>query len=177
MYNQQQSFHAELNKTQTELSNVKEINKQLSDRTAELSTQYDRLYAEKNGTKNQDLLSASKKLFEAVYNYDTENKKQSVYHRKQKASEFADNNALDSLFPKDAETIVPSVTTVSTLDNDPECYVMSSDSRDVKALVVVKNTLTIAGGEDMSDSFIYKVTFDASKNQFTEIISLGNIKL
>ncbi|MGX2947079.1 hypothetical protein [Enterococcus alishanensis] len=177
LYNQQKKLSVTTEKYQVEVKNLKDKNTEATNRVSELSEQYDRLYAEKNGTANEQLLSASKKLFSAVYNYDTSDEKQSVASRKNEASAITSEGALEALFPKDADTIAYSVTTVSTLDSNPECYLMSSDDSNLKALVVIKNTISIADSENLSDSYIYRVVFDTTRNQFVEITSLGNVKL
>jgi len=177
LYNQQQRQTFEEKQHQTETKKLTEKEARTNERMKQLSDQYDKLFAEKNGTENEVLLAATKTLFSAVYTYDTSDKKQSVFHRKNEASKVANDSALEALFPKDADTITASVTTVSTLDHAPECYIMSANDREVKALVVVKNTIKIAEGDQLTDSYIYKIIYDASRNQFVEIVSLGNIKL
>ena len=177
LYNQQQKRDNEEKQYRTEIKKLTEKNDSANERIKQLSDQFDKLYAEKKGTENKSLLTATEKLFSAVYDYDTSDQKQSVFHRKNEASKVANDSALEALFPKNADTITPSVTTVSRLDNAPECFIMSSNDREVKALIVVKNTIKIADGEQLTDSYIYRVIYDASRNQFVEIVSLGNIKL
>lgn len=126
-------------------------------------------------TSNEGLITATKHLFSAVFDYHSDHEKESVKARKEQASTFANQQALNELFPKDADTIPPSVTTVSRLEREPEIYVMASEKQEIKALVMVEYSITIAGSGAQKGTFMYKVSFDSTAKQFTSIKNLGEI--
>lgn len=126
-------------------------------------------------TSNEGLITATKHLFSAVFDYHSDREKESVKARKEQASTFANQQALNELFPKDADTITPSVTTVSRLEREPEIYVMASEKQEIKALVMVEYSITIAGSGTQKGTFMYKVSLDSTAKQFTSIKNLGEI--
>ncbi|OTO02236.1 hypothetical protein [Enterococcus sp. 5B3_DIV0040] len=126
-------------------------------------------------TSNEGLVTATSQLFSAVFDYHSDREKESVKARKEQASAFANQQALNGLFPKDADTITPSVITVSRLEREPEIYVMASEKQEIKALVLVEYSVTIAGSNAQKGTFMYKVSFDPIAKQFTAVKNLGDI--
>lgn len=139
-----------------------------------LSQRYQTLYKEKNGSANDKLIKASHELFKTIYNYDTSTAKGTVHKRKEEASKLCSEDVLDSLFPNDAQDTVPSIDLISSLSGEPGVYMKSSNSNILQAIILVKNSVKIADVEsDQSGSYLYKVTYDQFKNQFTSIERLG----
>ena len=157
------SYQGEIKALKTDLSNAK--------------SSYQSLYEEKNGTANDALLTATKDTFSLVFDYDTSEEKDSVMNRKRAAEAYTSNNALSTLFPENADEITPSVTTKSALENDPEVYVMSSNDSEVKALVLITYSISIAGSEKQLGHMMYQITFNPLENQLTDIKNMGEIQL
>lgn len=165
---------------QTELTKVKGESLNLENESEKLSSDYDQLYKEKNGQAKKNLLEAANKLFSYTSEYDTAKKEDSIASRKKKAEKLTTNAALDTLFPKDADKGVSTITSVSKIegnDGKPEVYLMSSDEKEVKALILVQYSVSIAGSEKIEGSTMYKTTFDPRIQQFTEIKNLGEVQL
>lgn len=176
-----------LNDNHEKAQSIKELQQQntslkgneskLSMKYTQLSEQYDALNKEKNGSANEGLLTATNELFKNVYNYDTSKKTDSVVSRKENSKQFANAATLDLLFSKDADKLTPTVTTVSKLESTPEVYRMSSDEKNLTALVLVNYSLSIAGSEKQDGSFMYKMTFDPALKQITAIKNVGEIRI
>ncbi|NBA54949.1 hypothetical protein [Enterococcus hirae] len=126
-------------------------------------------------TSNEGLITATRHLFSSVFDYHSDRGKESVKARKEQASAFANHQALNALFPKDADAITPSVTTVSRLEREPEIYLMVSEKQEIKALVMVEYSVAIAGSNAQKGTFMYKVSFDPTAKQFTSVKNLGEI--
>lgn len=160
---------------QTELTKVKGNSLHLE----KLSSEYDQLYQEKNGQAKEHLLAAANELFSYTSEYDTSKKGDSIANRKKKAEKLTTKAALETLFPKDADKGVSTITSVSRIEGNegkPEVYLMSSDEKEVKALVLVQYSISIAGSEKIEGSSMYKTTFDPRTQLFTEIKNLGEVQ-
>ncbi|EOH86324.1 hypothetical protein [Enterococcus pallens] len=176
-----------VNDSQKKVQTIKELKQEnaslkakdtkLSIQYTQLSEQYDTLNKEKNGSANESLLTTTNELFKAVYNYDTEKKSDSVAARKEKAKPYANSSTLDALFSKDPEKLTTTVTTVSKLEGDPEVYRMSSDEMNLTAMVLVKYSLSIAGSEKQESEFMYKIVFDPTLKQVTEVKNIGQVMI
>lgn len=138
---------------------------------------YEKLYTEKNGTANESLLTSTNELFSKVFSYRSEKEEDSIEKRKQESVQYATNQALNGLFPKNATDSVASVSTVSKMDKEPEVYIMSSDNKEIRALVVISYSVSIAGSEAQKGTFMYKVTFEPQQGKFTHIKNLGEVNL
>ncbi|WP_137665458.1 hypothetical protein [Enterococcus hulanensis] len=150
---------------------------QANEQYDQLTEQYETLNKEKNGSANKDLLTTTSELFKVVYNYNSEKKSDSVAARKEKSKQFAKTEALDVLFSKDADDLTPSVSTVSKLEGDPEVYRMSSDEKELTALVLINYSFSIAGSDKVEGKFMYKLVFDPVQKQVTEIKNIGEISI
>ncbi|MEI5995627.1 hypothetical protein [Candidatus Enterococcus mansonii] len=166
-----------IEKLQKENKQLKKKESEVAELTDQLSQQVDTLYTEKNGTANDDLTTAAKELFSTVFDYCTEREEDNVKARKDKALELGTKKAVDGLFPKDAASSNPSVKTTSHLKGDPEVYLMPSNDKQLTALVVVHYAVSIAGSEDQPGTFMYKVKFDSTENQFTSVENAGVINI
>ena len=107
----------------------------------------------------------------------SEKEEDSIEKRKQESVQYATNQALNGLFPKNATNSVASVSTVSKMEKEPEVYIMSSDDKEVRALVVISYSVSIAGSEAQKGTFMYKVTFEPQQEKFTSIKNLGEVNL
>lgn len=162
----------EIQRYQQELAKQKETLVENEQRLEKFSKQTETAPKE---TNNEGLITATSHLFSAVFDYHSDREKESVKARKEQASAYANQQALNGLFPKDADTIPPSVTTVSRLEREPEVYVMASEKQEIKALVMVEYSVTIAGSNAQKGTFMYKVSFDPTAKQFTSVKNLGEI--
>lgn len=162
----------EIQRYQQELAKQKELLVEKEQRLEQFSKQTETAPKE---TNNEGLITATSHLFSAVFDYHSDREKESVKARKEQASAYANQQALNGLFPKDAETITPSVTTVSRLESAPEIYLMASEKQTIKALVMVEYSVTIAGSNAQKGTFMYKVSFDPTAKQFTSVKNLGDI--
>lgn len=162
----------EIQRYQQELAKQKETLVENEQRLEKFSKQTETAPKE---TNNEGLITATSHLFSAVFDYHSDREKESVKARKEQASAYANQQALNGLFPKDADTITPSVTTVSRLEREPEVYVMASEKQEIKALVMVEYSVTIAGSNAQKGTFMYKVSFDPTAKQFTSVKNLGEI--
>ncbi|MDQ6112741.1 hypothetical protein [Enterococcus gallinarum] len=137
-----------------------------------LSNKYDELYKEKNGTANKELIMAVKILFASIYDYDTSKADGDIIVRKDKAKEGATDKVVEYLFPEDSSKTTTTVDSVSRQTKDPEVYLMSSDSRQLQALVVVDYEVSIAGSNNLTGHYMYKVTYN---NELKKINSIENV--
>lgn len=164
---------------QTELTKVKGNSLHLENEVEKLSSEYDQLYQEKNGQAKEHLLAVANELFSYTSEYDTSKKEDSIANRKKKAEKLTTKAALETLFPKDADKGVSTITSVSRIEGNegkPEVYLMSSDEKEVKALILVQYSISIAGSEKIEGSSMYKTTFDPRTQLFTEIKNLGEVQ-
>lgn len=138
-----------------------------------LTNDYDELYKEKSGTENEALIMAVKILFASVYDYDTSKADGNIIVRRDKAKEGATDKVVDSFFPEDSSETTTTVDTVSRLTQDPEVYLMSSDSRKLQALVVVDYEISIAGSNDLSGHYMYKVTYSNDVERIDAVENIG----
>ena len=152
-------------------SNKKELNQEIE----KITNQYDNLYKEKHGLANEKLLKASEKLFSNVVVYDTEKKEDSISERKKRTQSLAEPAAVEALFPKDADKGVATVSTVSAFDNPPEVYLLSSDDKEVKALVWIDYSVSFAEGESQKGTILYKVQFNQMTEKFESVQNLGTV--
>lgn len=149
----------------------------LSTKYNQLTEQYNSLNKEKNGSANESLLTTTNELFKTVYSYDTQKDSDSVAARKEKAKPYANTSTLDALFSKDPDKLTSTVTTVSKLEGEPEVYRMSSDEKSLTALVLINYSLTIAGSEKHDGKFMYKVVFDPTLKQITDVENIGEVNV
>lgn len=179
-YTECQKDQEKIDSLQTELTKVKGESLHLENVSKKLSSDYDQLYKEKNGQAKENLLAAANELFSYTSDYDTRKKEDSIANRKKKAEKLTTDAALETLFPKDADKGVSTITSVSKIEGHggkPEVYLMSSDEKEVKALVLVQYSISIAGSDKIEGSTMYKTTFDSRTQQFTEIKNLGEVQL
>lgn len=172
---EKQENNKKIQSYQQELRKEKKARSETESKLDKLTNLYDSLYKEKNGSAYASLASTTKQLFSAVFEYHSDKEEDSIKARKQKASEFTNKAAVESLFPKDADLGTPSVTTISSLEKAPEIYLMPSDEKKLQALVVVHYSVAIAGSENQKGTFLYKVSFDPIAKQFTAIKNVGEV--
>ena len=142
-----------------------------------LSKEYDSLNKEKNGSANASLLDVTNNLFSCVYNYDTDEKADSISARKDKAMQYANATTLDKLFSKNADKLTTTVTTISKMDGESEVYRMSSDDEKLTALVLVKYSLSIADSNKQEGNFMYKIVFDPKLKKVVDLNNIGEISI
>lgn len=174
-YQQQQKQREENQEISQSLQLKKEEAAKLEKNLSTVSTRYQSLYKEKNGTANEKLITAVGSLFQLVYTYDTSKSVDDVKERKQTAGAYAEAEPLDVLFGKDTDSLKPSVVSVSQLTKEPEIFLKSSDSNELMALVVVKFALSIGGETAQEGQYMYKIRFDQFSEKVTMIENMGEI--
>lgn len=177
LVNTNQKNSQTIEELQEETTHLKSQNTKLSSKYTQLSEQYDLLNKEKNGSANKALLTATKELFQLVYSYDTGKKAESVAARKEKAKPYANTSTLDTLFSKDPEKLTPTVSTISILEGEPEVYRMSSNAKELTAMVLVNYSLSIAESEKQEGKFMYQIVFDPMHKQVTGLKNIGEISI
>ncbi len=145
----------------------------LTKKNKELDNKYNELYEEKNGNANEQLVIATKGVFSSIFNYDT--KKDTIKDRREKASQFTTDEALESIFPKEATSYNASVQTVSKLKGDPQIFYAPTNDKKQKVLIIVDNAITIAGSDPQEATFMYRAEFDPVKNQFVSLKNAGTL--
>ncbi|MBO0460953.1 hypothetical protein JZO83_04255 [Enterococcus sp. DIV1298c] len=166
------NLKAQVKDYQSETQLLKQSENNLKQNIEVLTDDYDKLYKEKNGTANEELILAANVLFASIYNYDTSRPDGNIIVRKDKAKEAATDKVVDSMFPKDSSETVTTVDTVSRLTKDPEVYLMSSDSRQLQALVVVDYEVSIAESSELTGHYMYRITYN---NHMEKIDSIQNV--
>lgn len=68
-----------------------------------LDSKYNELYKQKNDNANEQLLKATNVVFSSLFDYDT--KKDSIKDRREKASKFTTEEALEAIYPKKLQHI------------------------------------------------------------------------
>lgn len=174
--NDRQKNENKINALEKTISQQKKEKEELTGQIDQLTKEYDSLYKEKNGLANDRLLTATNKLFSAVSEYDTSKEQDSIHERKNRAAEVADATALEGIFPKDADKGAATVTTISKLEKTPEVYLLSSDDKEVRALVWTDYSVSIAGSEKQEGTNLYKVAFNQLTQKFVSIENLGSVK-
>lgn len=156
---------------------LKNNNGKLTNEYDHLSEEYDSLNKEKNGSANESLLDVTNNLFSCVYNYDTDEKADSISARKDKAKQYANDATLDKLFSKNTNQLTTTVTTISQLEGKPQVYRMSSDDEKLTALVLVKYSLSIADSNKQEGNFMYKIMFDPKLKKVIDLNNIGEISI
>lgn len=162
--------------------NKKESEKELiQEHLDTLTDRYQELYSQKEGTAKTKLITATRTMFDAVYNYDTGTSKDTVANRKKAVQKVADDKAVEVLFPSNAQNTTPSVNLTSKMEGDPSIYLKSSDSNELEAVVKIDYKVTIKDDQsddpDQTGSGLYLVTYDQFRNKFTSIKNLGDINV
>lgn len=145
----------------------------LTKQNKELDNKYNELYEQKNGNANQQLVLATKGVFSSIFNYDT--KKDTITDRREKARKFTTEEALETIFPKEATSYNASVQTVSKLKGEPQIFYAPTNDKKQKVLIVVDNAITIAGSDPQEATFMYRAEFDPVKNQFVSLKNAGTL--
>lgn len=177
MLNTKREMSSKIQALQEQNSSLQSSMKQSNSKYDQLSKQYDELNKEKNGSANESLISTTNELFKLVYNYNTDKKSDSLAARKGQAKPFANSSALDSLFSKNAEDWAPSVSTISKLEERPQIYRMSSDDKNLTALVLIDYSVSIAESKPQKGELMYRLTFDPVEKIVSEIKLLGEISV
>lgn len=97
------------------------------------------------------------------------------FQAKKQTQSLAEPAAVEALFPKDADKGVATVSTVSAFDNPPEVYLLSSDDKEVKALVWIDYSVSFAEGESQKGTILYKVQFNQMTEKFESVQNLGTV--
>ena len=145
----------------------------LTKQNKELDNKYNELYEQKNGNANEQLVLATKGVFSSIFNYDT--KKDTIKDRREKARKFTTEEALETIFPKEATSYNASVQTVSKLKGEPQIFYAPTNDKKQKVLIVVDNAITIAGSDPQEATFMYRAEFDPVKNQFVSLKNAGTL--
>ena len=139
-----------------------------------LDSKYNELYEQKNGNANQQLVLATNGVFSSLFDYDT--KKDSIKDRREKASKFTTEEALEAILPKEATTYNASVKSVSKIKGKPQVYFEPSSDKKQKVLVIIDNEIVIDNNYPTEAKWQYEATFDTDKNVFVELKMLGELQ-
>ncbi|MDT2863463.1 hypothetical protein P7H66_12120 [Lactococcus lactis] len=138
-----------------------------------LDSKYNELYKQKNGNANQQLVLATNGVFSSLFDYDT--KKISIADRREKASQFTTNEALEAIFPKQKNAYNASVQTISKLKEQPQIFYAPTNSKTQKVLIIVENEVTIQGSDKIGAKFMYQAEFDPIANKFVSLKNAGTL--
>ena len=138
-----------------------------------LDSKYNDLYEQKNGNANQQLVLATNGVFSSLFDYDT--KKISIADRREKASQFTTNEALEAIFPKQKNAYNASVQTISKLKEQPQIFYAPTNSKTQKVLIIVENEVTIQGSDKIGAKFMYQAEFDPIANKFVSLKNAGTL--
>src|SRR5574337_824149 len=163
---------------------VNSTNKIIGDKDQKISTltkenkalvsKYNELYKQKNDNANEQLLKATNVVFSSLFDYDT--KKDSIKDRREKASKFTTEEALEAILPKEATTYNASVKSVSKIKGKPQVYFEPSSDKKQKVLVIIDNEIVIDNNYPTEAKWQYEATFDTDKNVFVELKMLGELQ-
>lgn len=146
---------------------------QLQQENSEIQGRYKDLYEQKNTTSNHSLVAATNGVFSGLFDYDTS--KDSIKDRRDRAGQFTTENALEDIFPSEANEYNPSVTTVSKLASPPQIFFNPNDSDLQDVLIIIDNDISIAGSDKMSTTFMYKAQFSPQEQKFVSIKNAGTL--
>lgn len=138
-----------------------------------LDSKYNELYEQKNGNANQQLVLATNGVFSSLFDYDT--KKISIADRREKASQFTTNEALEAIFPKQKNAYNASVQTISKLKEQPQIFYAPTNDKTQKVLIIVENEVTIQGSDKIGAKFMYQAEFDPIANKFLSLKNAGTL--
>lgn len=177
VYGKQQGKEKELTQLkEKEVQVTKEkqaVEKQLEQRTQELTNE-----RKKQTHQTQETITkTAKALFSTAFDYQSDKANDAIKQRKEKATQWANEEVVNQLFPKDADQAKPSVQTVSTLEQTPRVYLQEVEKATdpQPALVTVSYSVTIAGSDKQTGSFLYRVVYDPQSQTFTQLRNLGAI--
>ena len=139
-----------------------------------LDSKYNELYKQKNDNANEQLLKATNDVFSSLFDYDTT--KDSIKDRREKASKFTTEEALEAILPKEATTYNASVKSVSKIKGKPQVYFEPSSDKKQKVLVIIDNEIVIDNNYPTEAKWQYEGTFDTDKNVFVELKMLGELQ-
>ncbi|MCT1228127.1 hypothetical protein EFM07_12250 [Lactococcus lactis] len=139
-----------------------------------LDSKYNELYKQKNDNANEQLLKATNVVFSSLFDYDTT--KDSIKDRREKASKFTTEEALETVLPKEATTYNASVKSVSKIKGKPQVYFEPSSDKKQKVLVIIDNEIVIDNNYPTEAKWQYEATFDTDKNVFVELKMLGELQ-
>ncbi len=138
-----------------------------------LDSKYNELYEQKNGNANQQLVLATNGVFSSLFDYDT--KKISIADRREKASQFTTDEALEAIFPKQKNAYNASVQTISKLKEEPQIFYAPTNNKTQKVLIIVENEVTIQGSDKIGAKFMYQAEFDPIANKFVSLKNAGTL--
>lgn len=138
-----------------------------------LDSKYNELYEQKNGNANQQLVLATNGVFSSLFDYDT--KKISIADRREKASQFTTDEALEAIFPKQKNAYNASVQTISKLKEQPQIFFAPTNDKMQKVLIIVENEVTIQGSDKIGAKFMYQAEFDPIANKFVSLKNAGTL--
>ena len=138
-----------------------------------LDSKYNELYEQKNGNANQQLVLATNGVFSSLFDYDT--KKISIADRREKASQFTTDEALEAIFPKQKNAYNASVQTISKLKEEPQIFYAPTNNKTQKVLIIVENEVTIQGSDKIGAKFMYQAEFDPLANKFVSLKNAGTL--
>lgn len=138
-----------------------------------LDSKYNELYEQKNGNANQQLVLATNGVFSSLFDYDT--KKISIADRREKASQFTTDEALEAIFPKQKNAYNASVQTISKLKEQPQIFYAPTNDKTQQVLIIVENEVTIQGSDKIGAKFMYQAEFDPIANKFVSLKNAGTL--
>ena len=138
-----------------------------------LDSKYNELYEKKNGNANQQLVLATNGVFSSLFDYDT--KKISIADRREKASQFTTDEALEAIFPKQKNAYNASVQTISKLKEEPQIFYAPTNNKTQKVVIIVENEVTIQGSDKIGAKFMYQAEFDPLANKFVSLKNAGTL--
>ena len=138
-----------------------------------LDSKYNELYEKKNGNANQQLVLATNGVFSSLFDYDT--KKISIADRREKASQFTTDEALEAILPKQKNAYNASVQTISKLKEQPQIFYAPTNNKTQKVLIIVENEVTIQGSDKIGAKFMYQAEFDPLANKFVSLKNAGTL--
>lgn len=138
-----------------------------------LDSKYNELYEKKNGNANQQLVLATNGVFSSLFDYDTN--KISIADRREKASQFTTDEALEAIFPKQKNAYNASVQTISKLKEQPQIFYAPTNNKTQKVLIIVENEVTIQGSDKIGAKFMYQAEFDPLANKFVSLKNAGTL--
>ena len=162
--NQSKEWHVQQERYEKQLSDKDSELKDTSERLSNIEKRYQKLYKEKNGATNERISRITKKIFTALYTYDTKN--QTVQDRKEKLKGYMSEGALEQVFQNTEGGDEQTAETISKLIRDPIIYVQSADSDQLLILAEVHFEFSVAGSDKMQGHYLYQMTYD----QFNDTI-------
>lgn len=138
-----------------------------------LMHQYDKLDQEKNGSSKTGFESVAKKLFTAMYSYDSQSKDGTVVARQAKMKPLAAQSAITTFLP-DGGRAKEAVATRSRLIST-DVYLKGTTGDTLEGLVIVDYGVSVANTKETDTTILYKLMYDRSSASVTTVEQLGQL--